>query len=406
MEKQFSTIEHAIKDLQEGRIIIVVDDSKRENEADLVVAAEHATAENINFMISHGKGIVCTPMLKKDLARLQIPQMVNQNTDIHQTAFTISVDHTSTTTGVSPKERSLTIQSLIHPNVLPEDFRKPGHVFPLEYKDGGVFIRAGHTEAAIDLMRIANLYPAATICEIISADGSMMRFPEVWEFAKKYNLKVVSVENIIQHRKKHEPLVKRVAESNLPTRYGLFKIIVYEDDLDNYNHLAIVKGNVTNKEGVLTRIHSECITGDVFGSKRCDCGEQLHQAMERIEKEGCGLVIYMRQEGRGIGLINKIRSYQLQEKGLDTVEANKALGFEADLREYSLSAKIIEELGVKSIRLLTNNPAKKEGLLEYGVQIKSRESIITEPNECNIEYLNTKKRKMRHCFSLRTENED
>lgn len=398
MNQKISTVDEVVKDLQAGKMILVVDDVKRENEADLVIAAEFANQEAINFMSVYGRGIICTPMLHTDLERLKIPQMVKENTDNHHTAFTVSVDHISTTTGVSPAERAKTIHFLIRNNAKSEDFRRPGHVFPLEYREGGVLKRAGHTEASIDLLRIAGLYPASVICEVTAMDGNMMRFPETWDFAEKHQLKVISVAEIIEYRKHHEQLVKCVAESKLPTKYGDFRIFVYEDMLDNYNHLAIVKGDVNGKENVLTRIHSECLTGDIFGSKRCDCGEQLHRALTRIEEEGLGLVVYMRQEGRGIGLTNKIRAYRLQEQGLDTVEANERLGFDADLREYSLSAKIIEELGIRSIRLMTNNPAKIDGLKEYGTVITKREAIVTEPNECNAQYLHTKKEKMGHNF--------
>lgn len=397
--KKFTNIQAAISAIQAGRMVIIVDDVKRENEGDLVVAAQYATTENINFMSLHGRGIICTPMLAEDLERLQIPLMVEKNTDPHHTSFTVSVDHISTTTGVSPEERAATIRFLTQENAVAQDFRRPGHVFPLKYRDGGVLQRAGHTEASIDLLRIAGLKPASVICEITAEDGRMLRGEALQEFAREHQLPLVSVADIIEYRKLYEPLVTCVATSYLPSAYGNFKIYVYEDSLDNFNHLAIVKGDVGNAENVLTRIHSECLTGDIFGSKRCDCGEQLHAALERIEKEGQGVIVYMRQEGRGIGLVNKIRAYALQEQGLDTVEANEALGFDADLREYSLSAKILEDLQVKSIRLMTNNPTKLAGLEKYGVKISNREVIAIEPNECNEGYLHTKAVKMGHQYN-------
>lgn len=397
--KKFTNIKQAVHALQDGQMIIIIDDSNRENEGDLVIAAQYATIENINFMTMHGRGIICTPMLAEDLDRLQIPLMVKNNTDPHHTSFTVSVDHISTTTGVSPEERASTIRFLAQEDAVANDFRRPGHVFPLRYHEGGVLQRAGHTEASIDLLRIAGLKPAAVICEITAEDGRMLRGEALLEFAQKYQLPVVSVADIIDYRKQFESLVTCVATSQLPSAYGNFKIYVYEDSLDNFNHLAIVKGDVSGQENVLTRIHSECLTGDIFGSKRCDCGEQLHAALERIEKEGQGVIVYMRQEGRGIGLVNKIRAYALQEEGLDTVEANEALGFHADLREYSLSAKILEDLQVKSIRLMTNNPDKLSGLEKYGVKISQREVIAIEPNECNEEYLHTKAIKMGHQYN-------
>lgn len=393
---KLNTIKEALEDLKAGKMIVVVDDEQRENEGDVIVAAEFATPDAINFMVKYARGIVCTPMMAKDLERLEIPLMVEKNTDNHQTAFTVTVDYKDTETGVSPYERSKTILSLFDDTTKPEDLRRPGHVFPLRYCEGGVIKRPGHTEAAVDLARLAGCYPAGVICEITGEDGQMSRLDDLLGFAEKHELKIVSIEDLIVYIKRYECLIHMAATSKLPTKHGDFQIYVYEDELDDRNHLALVKGDVRNKTAVLTRIHSECLTGDIFGSKRCDCGEQLATAMEQIEKEGCGVLVYMRQEGRGIGLVNKIKAYALQEHGLDTVEANEHLGFPADMREYSLSAQILENLGVESIKLMTNNPSKSYGLEEFGVKVEKRIPLITKSNTFNEKYLRTKKIKMGH----------
>ncbi|WP_276788701.1 bifunctional 3,4-dihydroxy-2-butanone-4-phosphate synthase/GTP cyclohydrolase II [Veillonella magna] len=398
MGHKLNTIEEVLEDMKVGKPVIIVDDEKRENEGDLVIAAEFATMETINFMVKEARGIVCTPMLAADLERLGIDQMVEKNTDNHETAFTVTVDHVTTTTGVSPYERALTIRALIADNARPEDFRRPGHVFPLRYKEGGVLVRQGHTEASIDLCRLAGLKEASVICEITKDDGSMARLDDLLAFADKHGLKVASVADLIEYRKIHEPLIKLAADANMPTKYGDFHIYVFKNDLDHKEHLAIVKGDVKDGEDVLVRVHSECLTGDVFGSKRCDCGEQLANALTTIEKAGRGVVVYMRQEGRGIGLTNKIKAYALQEQGLDTVEANVELGFPADMREYSLAAQIIRYLGIKSIKLLTNNPSKKENLEHWGIQVDKRVPVIVKANSVNAAYLRTKKEKMGHLF--------
>lgn len=396
MAKTLNSIEEVLEDLKQGKPIIIVDDENRENEGDLVIAAQFATQENINFMVKEARGIVCTPMRREALAHLDIEPMVEKNTDNHETAFTVTVDHVDTTTGVSPYERAYTIRKLLDPNAKADDFRRPGHVFPLIYKEGGVLVRNGHTEASIDLCRLAGLQEAAVICEITADDGSMARLPDLLAFAEKHDLKIASIEKLQEYRKVHEPLIELGAQSKLPTCHGDFNILVFKNALDNKEHLAIVKGDVRGKQDVLLRIHSECLTGDVFGSKRCDCGEQLHNALHRIDEEGSGVVVYMRQEGRGIGLTNKIKAYALQEEGLDTVQANEKLGFPADMRDYSLAAQIIRFLGIQSIRLMTNNPSKTHGLEHFGIQITKREPIIIEANEINKGYLRTKAEKMGH----------
>ena len=396
MSYTLNSIEEVIEDLKAGKPVIIVDDESRENEGDLVLAAEFATRESINFIIKEARGLLCTPMLEKDLIRLGINQMVEKNTDNHETAFTVSVDHVDTTTGISPEERAVTMQKLIDPNAKPEDFRRPGHVFPLRYKEGGVLVRQGHTEASIDLCKLAGLYPAAAICEITNDEGYMSRMDDLLAFSKKHNLKIASVEALVEYRKRHDRLVSIAAETKLPTKFGDFRIIVFKNEVDHKEHLMIVKGDVRGKSDVLMRIHSECLTGDVFGSHRCDCGEQLENALRSIEEQGEGIVIYMRQEGRGIGLTNKIKAYTLQDQGYDTVEANVKLGFPPDMREYSLAAQMLRELDVKSVKLLTNNPEKKEDLERWGITVSKRVPIVIKANSINAKYLNTKKEKMRH----------
>ena len=396
MSYTLHSIEEVIEDLKVGKPVIIVDDESRENEGDLVIAAEFATRESINFIIKEARGLLCTPMLESDLRRLGIPQMVERNTDNHETAFTVSVDHVDTTTGISPEERAITMQKLIDANAKPEDFRRPGHVFPLRYKEGGVLVRQGHTEASIDLCKLAGLYPAAAICEITNDEGYMSRMDDLLAFSKKHDLKIASVEALVEYRKRHDKLVSIAAETKLPTKYGDFRIIIFKNEVDHKEHLMIVKGDVRGKSDVLMRIHSECLTGDVFGSHRCDCGEQLENALRSIEEQGEGIVIYMRQEGRGIGLTNKIKAYTLQDEGYDTVEANVKLGFPPDMREYSLAAQMLRELDVKSVKLLTNNPEKKEDLERWGITVTKRVPIVIKANSINAKYLNTKKEKMRH----------
>ena len=396
MSYTLNSIEEVIEDLKAGKPVIIVDDESRENEGDLVIAAEFATRETINFIIKEARGLLCTPMLEADLLRLGISQMVEKNTDNHETAFTVSVDHMDTTTGISPEERAITMQKLIDPNAKPEDFRRPGHVFPLRYKEGGVLDRQGHTEASIDLCKLAGLYPAAAICEITNDEGYMSRMDDLIAFSKKHDLKIASVEALVEYRKRHDKLVSIAAETKLPTKFGEFRIIVFKNEVDHKEHLMIVKGDVRGKSDVLMRIHSECLTGDVFGSHRCDCGEQLENALRCIEEQGEGIVIYMRQEGRGIGLTNKIKAYTLQDQGYDTVEANVKLGFPPDMREYSLAAQMLRELDVKSVKLLTNNPEKKEDLERWGITVSKRVPIVIKANSINAKYLSTKKEKMRH----------
>lgn len=392
----FATVEEAIDEIRNGNMIIVVDDEDRENEGDIIVAAEKCTADHVNFMATYAKGLICTPVEGYILDRLKIGQMVTNNTDNHETAFTVSVDAVSTTTGISAYERWETVKKIIDPEARPEDFRRPGHVFPLRSVPGGVLRRAGHTETTTDLARLAGLIPAGWCCEIMDDDGHMMRTPKLMEFADKHGLKIITVKSLIEYRKKTECFVEKIAEADLPSKYGHFRIHAYESKLDGKCHLAIMKGDVRGKKDVLVRVHSECLTGDALGSMRCDCGEQLATALKKIEAEGCGVVLYMRQEGRGIGLANKMRAYELQDQGKDTVEANVLLGFAPDERDYGIGAQILADLGLSSIRLMTNNPAKRAGLEGYGLSITERVPLVMPINEYDKNYMKVKSAKMGH----------
>lgn len=395
----FATVEQAIEDIRYGKMVVVVDDEDRENEGDLIVAAATVKPEDINFMAKYAKGLICTPIDGKRLDELNIGQMVANNTDNHETAFTVSIDAYNTDTGISAFERCQTIKLLLDPKARPSSFRRPGHVFPLRSVEGGVLRRTGHTEATTDLARLAGFYPAGLCCEIMADDGHMMRTPELKKFAKKHGLNIITVKSLIEYRKRTESFVKQIADVDFPSRYGHFRIKAYESTLDGKCHIAVVKGDVAGKKNVLVRVHSECLTGDALGSLRCDCGDQLATALKNIEKEGEGVVLYMRQEGRGIGLANKMRAYELQDKGADTVEANVELGFAPDLRDYGIGAQILSDLGLTSIRLMTNNPAKRAGLEGYNLEIVERVPLVVKANKFDKRYLRVKKVKMGHLLN-------
>lgn len=396
---KFSSIEEAISDLKEGKMIIVVDDEGRENEGDLVIPADMATGESINFMIKYAKGLVCAPVEEEIAERLKLNPMVENNTDNNETAFTVSVDHIDTTTGISAFERAYTINKLITGSN-PEEFRRPGHVFPLIAKKNGVLERIGHTEASVDLSKLAGFNGAAVICEIVKDDGTMARRDDLMVFAEEHGLKIITIEALIKYRLKNESIVQKETEAKLPTKYGEFKVIAFKEKNTEKCHLALIKGDINNLDNVLVRVHSECLTGDALGSSKCDCGEQYEASMKMIAKEGSGVLLYMRQEGRGIGLLNKLKAYALQDQGLDTVDANRHLGFEDDLRDYKASSDILKELGVSSIRLITNNPDKIEGLVKYGINVNTRIPIEMNANKYDIDYLRTKKIRMNHLLNI------
>ncbi|MDO8602765.1 MAG: bifunctional 3,4-dihydroxy-2-butanone-4-phosphate synthase/GTP cyclohydrolase II [Candidatus Omnitrophota bacterium] len=394
---KFNTIPEISKDLKKGRMVIIVDDEGRENEGDLVIAAEYATPQAINFIITHAKGLVCMPMEGSRLDELGLHPMHEENQDTFKTAWAISVDaKKNTTTGISAHDRSVTVKALINPGTMSADLARPGHVFPLRAKDGGTLTRAGHTEACVDLMKLAGLYPAGVICEIINNDGTMARQKDLVKFAKKHKLKIGTIAELINYRRRSEKLVTCIANSQIPTDYGVFKLYLYESSIDRYQHMALVKGDVKGKKDVLVRVHSECLTGDIFGSRRCDCGDQLKRTLRLIGEKNRGVLLYMRQEGRGIGLANKIKAYALQDKGFDTVEANEQLGFKPDLRDYGIGAQILADLGLKTIQLITNNPRKIVGLSGYGLEVVKRVPMEVQPNCANVRYLETKKKKLGH----------
>ena len=400
-EEQFHTIEEAIEDFRNGKIVIVVDDEDRENEGDFVLAAEKVTPEAINFFVKEGRGVVCTPLTAERAKELNLDLMVEANTSLHETPFTISIDYLhGTTTGVSVTDRANTVRALADPNAQARDFARPGHIFPLRAMDGGVLRRAGHTEAVVDLCMLSGLTPAGVLCEILAEDGTMARVPQLLKIAEKFNLKIITVRALIEYRIRRDRLVQRIVSTNLPSMYGKFRIHLYKSQTDSKEHIALVKGEISPEIPTLVRVHSECLTGDVFGSLRCDCNAQLVSSMQMIEKEGCGVILYMRQEGRGIGLLNKLKAYGLQDEGLDTVEANEKLGFRADLRDYGIGAQILRDLGVGKMRLLTNNPKKIIGLTGYGLEVVERVSLEIDPNGYNDRYLATKRDKLGHLILI------
>jgi 3,4-dihydroxy 2-butanone 4-phosphate synthase/GTP cyclohydrolase II len=401
-----ATIKEAIEEIKVGRFVVIVDDEGRENEGDLAMAAEKVDPDAINFMAKYGRGLICMPIIGERLDELNIPLMVGENTSKHNTAFTVSIEaKRKVSTGISAYDRAATIKAVLDPATRLEDIARPGHTFPLRAREGGVLVRAGHTEAIVDLARLAGLYPAGVICEVMNEDGSMARLPQLEVFAKEYDLKIISITDLITYRRRHEKLVTKVAQANLPTKYGQFTAIAYKSTIDPDQHVALVKGDLSSDEPVLVRVHSECLTGDVFGSLRCDCGEQIEMALNIIAEEGQGVLLYMRQEGRGIGLHNKIAAYALQDKGLDTVEANESLGFPADLRDYGIGAQILADLGVKKIRLLTNNPKKVVGLEGYGLHVVETVPLRVDPNPINLRYLETKQQKLGHILNLSSSDE-
>jgi len=398
---KFNTIPEAIDYIRKGKMVIVIDDEERENEGDLVMAASKVTPEAINFMAKYGRGLICLPIVGERLDKLGIKPMVANGVELREAAFTVSVDaRKDTTTGISAHDRATTVRAVINPRTRPSELCSPGHIFPLRYREGGVLVRAGHTEAAVDLAKLAGLYPAGVICEIMHEDGRMARTPELLRFAKKHRLAIITIADLIEYRRRTEKFIKRVATAKLPTEFGEFRIIVYQSLLDNEHHLALVKGEVNGKKNVLVRVHSSCLTGDILHSLRCDCGSQLHRAMEIIERRGQGVILYMHQEGRGIGLVNKVKAYELQDRGLDTVEANEALGFKPDLRDYGIGAQILADLGLSTIALLTNNPRKIVGIEGYGLKVTKRIPLEIRPTRVNKNYLRVKKKKLGHMLEV------